>query len=590
MILMAMMLVHAATPLQVWDLEQDDGNFSAGGDLRQWTWGTVAAGPGGGFDGENAWAIGLAGTYLNDSIEYLEFPPVDLAGVAMPVLRFAQWYHFGGGDGGFIEVNEGFGWESLEPTYGYPEPGGYAGVSGDWQIETVLLDGLVSNPRIRLVFFADLSSVGVGWFVDQVGIWDGDVSAPRVESLVQLSDTESLDDAYRVTATLSDDVEVSRATLYWSLNGETAGSTTMVQEASELWSGSIPAQSPDTTVGYWVEVTDGQNSTRSPIAGSLTFRVYLPAPRDIRGPAGRVVGNEAEISWSPPVSEHAVVGYRVERAGDAILDTTDLSSLVALTGSFDLFAVRALYAEGEGDPTETIEVDAVVPLITTVSPAEAWPGELLRFSLQGSYLLMVDGQVALSLEPDVSVESVDVIDVDRLVANVRIAESAAAGTRDVTVTSPSGVVRFVDGFSVLAAGERPALVAVNPDKVVQGDIGQLAIETQGTLDFPATVDLGAGIIVESVTVGEGKVLVEYAVDPNAALGERTVVLDDGTRILEGPTLTVTDYRGPVIGTCATLPVWPAGAASWPAGLASGPAGLAWLALLAAFSRRRVRRG
>lgn len=576
MILMAALIVHAATPVQVWDLEQDDGGFFSWGDLGQWTWGTVAAGPGRGFDGENAWAVGLSGGYLNDSTEYLELPVVDLTGVVKPVLRFAQWYHFGAGDSGFIEVNEGFGWYTLDPTYGYPATGGYWDVSGDWQIETVQLDGLAANPRLRWVFVADTSGVGVGWFVDEVGVWDGDVSAPRVQSLLQLSDTERLDDGYPVTATVSDDVGVSAATLHWLLDGETSGSTPMLREAGDSWAGSIPAQLPDTTVEYWVEVTDGQNSARAPTVGGLSFRVYLPAPRDLRAPSGRVVGNEAELSWSPPISTHEVLGYRVERAGVAISDTTELSTVVELTGSFDLFAIRALYAEGEGDPTETIEVDAVVPLITAVSPTEAWPGDLLRLSLQGNYLLMIDGQVALSLEPDVSVESVDVLDVDRLLANVRIAENAAAGPRDVTVTSPSGVVRFAEGFAVLAAGERPALVGVSPESVVQGEIGQLTIETQGSLAIPATVDLGADIIVESVSVGEGYVLVNFAVDPNAALGARTVVLDDGTRILEGPSLTVKDYRGPVIGTCSAAH--------------AGSGSLVGLAIMAGIVRRRIRRG
>lgn len=572
MILAAAMLVYGATPLYVWDLEQDDGGFAAGGELGQWAWGVVAGGPGTSFDGENAWAIGLSGTYLNDSVEYLELPALELGGVGRPVLRFAHWHLFGVGDRGFVEVNEGFGWTILEPTYGYPDVGGYFDTSGGWQIETFLLDGLAPDARFRLVFIADVSGVGAGWFVDQIGIWDGDVSAPQVESLSQHPDTEGLSDPYVVEATLTDDVEVLAATLHWSLDGENAASTEMSRGRGEVWTGSIPAQGPDTTVSYWVEASDGPNATRAPASGAMSFRVYLPAPRDLRGPTGRVVGNEAELSWSPPDSEHGVLGYRVERAGVGIFDTTELSSSVELFGSFDLFAVRALYAEGPGDPTETIEVDAVVPLISTVDPGEAWPGDTIRLSLQGSYLLMVDGQVALSIGPDVSVESVEVIDVDRLVADVFVPSDAAAGTREVTVTSPSGVVRFVDGFSVLPAGGRPAMTAVEPSSVTQGAVGQLEIATQGTIDSPATVDLGADIIVESVTVSEGRVVVDYAVAPNAGLGARTIVLDDGTRILQGPSLTVKDFRAPAIGTCSAAP-----AVTW-----------GWAVALAMCARRRVR--
>ena len=338
----------------------------------------------------------------------------------------------------------------------------------------------------------------------------------------------------------------------------------MTQALGDTWTGAVPAQAPDTTVSYWVEATDGANATRAPTASALSFRVYLPAPVDLRAPSGRVVGNEAELSWSPPDSVHPVLGYRVERAGVAIADTTDARMTVDLTGSFDIFSVRAIYAEGVGDPTDEVEVDAVVPLITEVDPVEAWPGDTIRLNLWGDYLLMVEGQVALSIGEGASVSAVTVVDVDHLLADVVWSDQATEGPREVTVTSPVGVVVLPAGFTVLPEGGRPALVAAEPSTVEQGDSGQMVLTTQGSIGSPATVDLGADVVVESVIVEEGQVLVEYAVAPNAGLGKRKIVVDDGTRLLEGLTLTVEDYRAPAIRTCSA--VEPSG--GWLAGVAA----------------------
>ena len=549
----------AATPVQFWDLEQDNGGFLPGGELGQWQWGAVGGGPGAGFVGQNAWAVGLDGSYLNDSIEYLELPTLSLDGVAMPVLRFAHWYLLGAGDTAFVEVNQGFGWTILEPTYGYPSALGYTDESGDWQVETFLLDSLVSGDRVRLVFVADTSGVGAGWYVDEVGVWDGDVSPPRVEVLSQLPDTENLDGPYMVSAVLDDDVGVTSANLSWSIDGVWAGSAGMVPLAGDTWTAGIPGQLPDTEVAYWVDVTDGANTSRAPTVGAMGFRVYLPAPTDLRGPSGRVVGSEAELSWSPPSSVHAVLGYRVERAGVALLDTPEQNVVVDLAGNFDIFAVRALYAQGQGDPTDTIEVDAVVPILTLVEPERAWPGDTVRVTIWGNYLLMVDGKVALSMGEGVNATAVDVIDVDHLLADVHVEAAAAEGPREVTVTSPAGVVSLADGFVVLPEGGRPALLSLSPNTVEQGDVGELVLQTQGEIGSPATVDLGPDVIVQTVTVTDGQVNVEYAVAPNAALGGRTVGLDDGTHILQGPELVVEDYRAPSIGTCAAVPAVPAAA-------------------------------
>jgi hypothetical protein len=542
-----------ATPVLNWDLEQDDGGFMAGGDLGQWEWGAVSGGPGGGFLGQNAWAVGLDGTYLNDSVEYLELPVLPLSGLAQPVLNFAHWYQLGFGDLGYLEVNDGFGWALLDPIYGYPAGAGYAGVSGGWLAASYSLSGLADGARVRFVFVADESGVGSGWYIDEVGVWDGDVTPPLIVSLEQLPDTELYASPMPVMVAIEDDEAVASATLWWTVNGESGGSAPLAAIGGNMYAAEISAQPPDSTVAYWAEATDGTNGSRFPVAGALSYRVYLPAPGELRGPSGRVVASEATLTWSAPTTVHEVLDYQVERAGVIVAETTQLEATVELAGSFDVFSVRARYAAGLGDPTASLEIDAVVPQVTAIEPTEAWPGDTIRATVHGDYLLLVQGQVALSLGSDVEVSGVEVIDVDHFVANLSIQPEAGAGSRVVTVTSPSGVATLEDAFSVLPPGGKPGLRSAEPDAVEQGQVGELVIFTSGSIGSPASVSLGADIVVESVVVEPTQIVVTYAVAPNAGLGKRQISVDDGTRVLDGVSLEVEDYRPPSIGTCSAIP-------------------------------------
>jgi len=554
----------ASTVVVTYDLEQDDGGFVVTGDLGQWKWGEVLAGPGSGYDGANAWAIGLGGTYLNDATEYLEIPLPDLFTVAAPTLRFMHWHAFGLGDTGHVEIDAGFGWAEVAPVYGYPAHDAFSGDSGGWVPSSVSLDGLGASPRVRLVFNADISGVGAGWFIDQVSLWDGDVTAPNIADVDALGDTESLDGPYLVSARVSDDSGVSEVVLSWATSDE-GGDLSMVDQGDGSFAASIPGQSPDTVVNYWVAATDGANASRFPDEGSLEFRVYLAAPSGLIGPEGRVVGSTAMLSWTPPASIHPVLGYEVERQGLSVASVAGTTATVDLLGGDDVFAVRALYSAGLGDASEPLAIDAVLPLVSGLSPAEAYAGDTLRVELTGEYLLLVDGEVDLDLGGDIAVGEIEVRNVDRLVASLSIGDGAALGARDVTVTSEAGEVLLASGFTVLSADDRPRLVAVEPARVTQGETGEMTITVAGEVGSAVVVDLGDGLVVESTTREGASILVAFAVAPGAALGERQIVVDDGTRVYTGLSLDVDDWSPPVQRQCGLgTPVSPWGGvvAAW----------------------------
>lgn len=541
-----------AEPLAEYALDDDDGGFVASGEIGQWRWGEVRNGPGAGFDSPRAWAVGLTASYLNDSVDELEIPIPDLSGAARPMLRFTHWFDIAAGDAGWIEIDQGAGFEVATPIYGYPQSPGYTGRSGGWEEVTVDLSTAGTSPRVRLVFSADASLVAAGWFVDRVGIFDGDVAAPHVGSLTSLADTEDLDGPYVVEAEITDDQAVAQATLVWSVGGSAADAA--MTGVGDRWRGEIPGQKPDTQVDYFIRASDGANVTVAPAGSARSFRVYLPSPTGLEGPEGRFVATVAPLSWAPPASAHLVAGYRVYRDEAVVAESVAAEATVPLVGENDTFHVRAVYDLGtggfvEGDPSGAVSVDAVVPEIDSIEPSTAYAGDALHVTLRGRYLLLAQGSAALSLGEGVTIDAVDVRDANTLVADVRVDATAASGPRTATLVTAASFVQAEGGFVVEGGASRPRLTDLAPERIEQGETGEIVISFVGELAGLPTADLGDGIVVEAVVVGEGEVVVTYACAGNAPIGEHPVRLDDGVRIFDGVVLTVEDFSRPIARTC-----------------------------------------
>lgn len=566
-------LALASSPVQVWDLEQDNGGFLAGGELGQWRWGAVTNGPGAGYDGSHAWAVGLTGAYLNDAIEYLEVPLPPLDAVAQPVFSFAHWYAFGVGDVGTLEIDEGFGWRRATPIYGYPSAAGWSGSSAGWEQVSVELPAL-ADVRLRFVFEADTSGVGSGWFLDQVGVWDGDVTAPRVSALTTLPDTEDLVGPYAVSATVEDDTGVDGVTLEWSTDRGESGSVVLTRGTGDAWLGELPAAPVDTVVSYHVVATDGANATRRPEADDVSFRVYLPAPTGLEGPEGRVVASTAELRWVAPVSAHVLGGYEVWRADELVAETTAAAAVVPLTGEGDTFVVRARYDVGTGDASEPVTVGAVVPALRELTPGQGYAGESLWVTLLGQDALFAQDLVVIELGEGAEVDEVVVQNVDRLRAHVWLDEDAEPGRRDLTLDGGTGPLSLPAAFEVLDPALRPQVLSVEPDHVTQGRSGTLTLELSAEPAALPSVSLGEGVVVERVSAVGTRVSVDYAVAIQAPIGVHEVQVDDGVRRLTAE-LEVRDGSSPEVSTCAS------------AGGRAGLAALAGALLLAA--RRRTRR-
>lgn len=551
---MILLVAHAlAADLVVqYDFESNDGGLVSDGDLGQWRWGVITAGPGSGYDGTRAWGTNIASaTYLNDAVDTLEIPIPDLSTHSRPVLRFMQWFALGAGDSGTVEVNDGNGWTAAAPVYGYLAGDAWTGSSGGWVEAVVRLDGYGDGPRVRLVFTADDGGVGAGWFVDNVGIYDGDVAAPLVSAVTALGDTTDVRGPYVIEADVVDDTEVASVVVEWSTPDGATGTASMGEVSDGHWLGAIPGQAPDTVVSYSLVASDGVNSTRSPL-DVYSFRVYLPAPATVEAPADRVIGEEALLRWLPPTESADLVSYRIERADGLTMDASAsdpdedgwIDTMVPVTGADDRFTVRGVFdIDGtvwEGDASEEVTVDAAVPALLSLSPDGAYAGDVLRLTLTGRYLTFVQDEVALDLGEGVTVESIDVRDVDVARATLLVDRTATPGPRTLTLTTPVTTITAEDGFTISAAADRPHLLAAEPDHIRQGESGTLTLTWQGELGDDLSVDLGEGVVINDVAKQDGTIVVDYTVAYTAPIGDHAIEVDDGTRLVDGASVEVKD--------------------------------------------------
>jgi hypothetical protein len=308
-------------------------------------------------------------------------------------------------------------------------------------------------------------------------------------------------------------------------------------------------------VSYAVVASDGANSARLPVVGYEGFRVRLPAPTGLVGPEGRVVDVLAELDWTPPESDHTVLEYRIWRDEDVVEVVDEPPAEVELFGD-DRFSVSAVFDVGEGDRSNILVMDSARPRVTSVEPAEFWQGESVRLEVEGSYLLLVQGDVQASLGQGVTVVGVEVLDVDRCEIEVEVAETAAVGPRELVLTTRDLDV-IADVEVALSDGSaRPALLDVQPSELTQGESGTLRIRASQPLNELPLVDLGDEVVVERVRMsGDDTVLVDVVVGPSAPVGWRPVEVDDGRRLLSGVEFEVVAYA-PEVTTCG--PALPGG--------------------------------
>ena len=554
LLLCALTSALAATPLLSWDLDADDGAFVTSGTSGQWEWGTPETGPKGGYTGNAVWATGLTRPYLNDSTDYLALPAADLSGASRPVLHFYHWFEIDtGGDAAWVEAWDGDTWERLDPIYGYPADAGYTGVSNDWEQVWIDLSGLSYTSELRFAFSTNDAVQLAGWFIDDLTVLDGDPVPPRITVLQAPVDTQVLDGSYAIRTQILEDAGSLDARLVWWNDEGTQHTVSMSAEGDDVYTAEIPAAAPDTWLYWVVQASDSENTSSAPEEDSYSFRVYLAAPRDLSGPDGRLVSDVVTLSWTAPDSPHEVLSYRIYRDGIWVADASAPTATVPLAGPRQSFHVTAVYAAGEGDPSDQLLVDASIPVVQSLDPQQAWQGDQVYVDVVGASLLLTDADAGLDLGEDIAVLDASVVDANRARFTLEISEDAETGPRQGSLTSGDNRITLPSPFTVLSGEDRPRLVHLTPDVVEQGETVGLTLEANADFADVPELDLGDGLYIEEISWDDDRVSVRATAAWDAPVGAREVYADDGARVLDGVTLTVRNALTTPQRTCATAP-------------------------------------
>jgi hypothetical protein len=543
-----------AAPVEIWraPLDADDGGLIPGGDTLQWAWGPVQDGPGAGVDGPSAWATGLASPTLNDATDWLQLPALPLGGLASPVLGFAHWARFGDGDAGTVEAWDGAAWAPLPTAEGAPFVA--TDTAGAWERAWFSLAGVDDLSHVRLRVDTDASVALDGWVIDDLLLVDGDPVPPRLAVRSAPVDTDDLAGPYDVLVWAVDDAGPVSGALAWSTPTD-SGALPLEPGADDTFTAAIPAQPPGTAVTWSVAVTDGENTALTPPA---TFTVRLPAPTSLLGPEGRVRARSVALAWDLPTSRYPVLAHQIYRDGaPAERVGAAPEATVALAGEAPTYAVSAIFAgpDGavEGDLSAPLTLDAAVPTAGPLEPDHGWPGDTLRVTLTGTHLLLVDGEPTLQPGPGITVDAIEVRDVGHATLTLRVAPDAAPGARSPLLTSGGVDIPLPGAFTVRGDGTAPHVRAVRPTALGQGARGTLTLTLSGPppASAPLLLDLGPGVYVESLTADGPTLTATVVVGPDAPVGARDLLLDDGTRVWGGPSFFVRPQAGAESRACAT---------------------------------------
>ncbi len=565
MILWLLFAQASASTGFIWTFEMDDGDFVAENHLH-WQWGLTS-------DGTWGWATRLHDMYLNDVTDSLEMPPLELSTFSRPVLGIVHQYDIdeSGSDAGWLETKIGGLWTRIEPVYGYPDDLGFAGSSESTQTSWFDLSSFEESPSIRFVFTSDESVRRDGWIVDDVLLEDGDPVPPKIDWVSELESTTDIEGPYSITAHVIDDVGVEWVQVEWVDNQGNTGRDDLRITEDGTYKGAIVGHDPGSVIEWWMEASDGRNITHWPAEGPNDFSVYLPAPVDLyTDPApniGRLAETTVDLHWTPPPTEHTVVGYVVTRDGVDLAETQEPKHTVGLIDGTQQLTVRARFEiEGtafDGEQSSPLNLNVSLPILETVEPNESWPEDRIRVLLAGKNLYLSHADTELDPGEGIQIESFDIIDAHSARALLYIAPEAQPGSRRFSLMVGDMLVFAEPDFVVQSVGGRPVVLGAHPTSVRQGAQAKIFIDMSAPAEMtrpPPVVDLGEGIIIESVERRGSGLDVQVSVAHDAPLGDHPIEVDEGDRLLEGASLEVRDTpkvpeRNCSSATKGTIPWW-----------------------------------
>ena len=238
-----------------------------------------------------------------------------------------------------------------------------------------------------------------------------------------------------------------------------------------------------------------------------------------------------------------VNGFQVQSAVSAIADIS-----ISPTASL---GARSVYISTSGETLTdagAFLVTGGIPAITCVQPNTVRQGaQNVNINVCGAYTTWVTGATHINIDSDVAVQPATAVNSNTsitLVANV--SSSAALGLHTLTIQTGSQVltayVNVIGSSTGTAPPPSPYISYMYPSSALQGQVLDVYFTGRYTNWLPGTTTIafGAGITVESFQVtSTTSAVATISIDPNAAMGGRTVTISTAPTESETATFTVT---------------------------------------------------
>jgi len=208
-----------------------------------------------------------------------------------------------------------------------------------------------------------------------------------------------------------------------------------------------------------------------------------------------------------------------------------MARLSLLVGIPLLLSSLFLFAGCEQEPIDTPLLFEASPVVR-LSPGVGGLGMAITLEIRGTNTQWQEGQVSLDLGADILIAGVTVNGPNHAAADIQIAETAALGFRDVTISYPDAegsVLTYLlegdEGFLV-----EPGGISIAPNRARLGETLQIEVTGYNTIlqDGSTWADFGEGIFVNWVVVHSTTTAsVSISVDQRADPGDHDVVVFNG---------------------------------------------------------------
>ena len=238
-----------------------------------------------------------------------------------------------------------------------------------------------------------------------------------------------------------------------------------------------------------------------------------------------------------------ISGAGVTASNVTVVSPTQITAKLNIAAGAAVGARNVTVTMGMGTSGPAVfTVTASGPTITTVAPADSAPGKTVNVTLTGTGF--VSGATLAVSGAGITAQAVKFMSATQMTAQLAIASSAAAGPRNITVTTPAGTSAPV--VFTVNSSTGPAITGLTPATGMAGKT--VAVTLLGaSLVSGATLGIsGTGVTFQSVTVVSAtQITANLVIASGAAAGARSITVTT-TAGTSAPAVFTVSASGPVV--------------------------------------------